>query len=623
MQWDLLIRGARVFDGTAGPGEMLDLAIKDGRVSAKGAELPTSAAARVHEAAGSWLIPGLLDIHTHEDLEVELAPGLPEVVRHGTTSVVVGNCSLGLAFGNQRRGNQDPIVDCFARVENIPKPVLRKAAEKATWGTTGEYLEHLSGLALGPNLAPLVPHSMLRIEVMGLDESISRDPTSAELERMVGLLEQAMREGYIGFSTDGLPLHFLANQPNVHKRIPTQYAPFREYRALTDVVRKHDRVWQMTPATDDGRLTLRLFALTSGRLYGQPLRITALAALDSVNNRLAKSRAVNLSRLFNSRLLDGRFRMQALAAPFKIWSEGAVSPLAEGNPLMRRLIETELDDRKARQRVLEDPAFVEQFCEMWARGKSGFNLAHLRRRLRLENEFLTRDLNDMVVYRAPVSSWEGASMAVLYDRYRAWRSGVGAGSGAPADSAETSAFAEMGQDIRDDGEFFLRLLKVFDRDLYWHYVSANRDPAVVRDLLLNPVLLPGFNDSGAHVTNMAYYDGNLRALQIAAQDSEALFSRMVQRLTREPAEFFRLDAGRLDIGSRADVVLLDPEALKAYDGDAGIRLIHRDVYECDQLVNRSDGVVRGVFVAGRLVWDGQSYVDGFGRSGTGQVLTAS
>ncbi|MFN2168816.1 MAG: aminoacylase, partial [Anaerolineae bacterium] len=111
MQWDLLIRGARVFDGTAGPGEMLDLAIKDGRVSAKGAELPTSAAARVHEAAGSWLIPGLLDIHTHEDLEVELAPGLPEVVRHGTTSVVVGNCSLGLAFGNQRRGNQDPIVD--------------------------------------------------------------------------------------------------------------------------------------------------------------------------------------------------------------------------------------------------------------------------------------------------------------------------------------------------------------------------------------------------------------------------------------------------------------------------------------------------------------------------------
>ena len=137
------------------------------------------------------------------------------------------------------------------------------------------------------------------------------------------------------------------------------------------------------------------------------------------------------------------------------------------------------------------------------------------------------------------------------------------------------------------------------------------------------MLLPGFNDSGAHVTNMAYYDGNLRALHIAVQDSEALFSRMVQRLTREPADFFRLDAGRLDIGARADVVLLDPEALKAYDGDAGIRLIHRDEYECKQLVNRSDGVVRGVFVAGRRLWDGQAYVDHYGRSGTGQVLTAS
>ena len=194
MHWDLLIHGAKVFDGTANPGEMLDVAVKDGHVVAKGANLPREAAAEIRDATGNWLIPGLLDIHTHEDLEVELEPGLPEVVRHGTTSVIVGNCSIGLAFGNQRRGNQDPIVDCFARVENIPKPVLRKAAEKATWGSTGEYLQHLNDLPLAANLAPLVPHSMLRIEVMGLDASVSRDPTSEELERMVGLLERTARD---------------------------------------------------------------------------------------------------------------------------------------------------------------------------------------------------------------------------------------------------------------------------------------------------------------------------------------------------------------------------------------------------------------------------------------------
>jgi N-acyl-D-aspartate/D-glutamate deacylase len=618
MHWDLLIRGATVFDGSGGPGARVDVAVKDGRIAAQGAGLPEGAAADVHDGAGAWLIPGLLDIHTHEDLEVELEPGLPEVVRHGTTSVIAGNCSIGLAFGNQRRDGQDPIVDCFARVENIPKPVLRKAADRATWRTTAEYLAHLNDLPLGANLAPLVPHSMLRIEVMGLDDSISRDPSNAELARMETLLDRAMAEGYIGFSTDGLPLHFLANQPHVDKRIPTQYASFAEYRKLTDVVRRHDRVWQMTPATDNGALTLRLFLLTSGRLYRKPLKITALAALDSVNNRTTKRRARRFAWLLNSRLVDGRFRMQALAAPFKIWSEGAVSPLAEGNPQMRRLIETELEDREARRRILDEPEFVEAFRAMWNRGKSGFNLAHLRRMLRLENEFLTRDLNDMVVYRAPVPGWAGRTLAELFDRYHTWRA-----SGGGQDNAEEAlAFAAIGAGIVDDGEFFLGLLRHFDRDLYWHYVAANRDPAVIKALLLHPQMLPGFNDSGAHVTNMAYYDGNLRALQIGAAESETLFSRMVQRLTREPAEFFGLDAGRMDIGRQADLVMLNPEALRAYDGDAGIRLEYRPSFECHQLVNRSDGVVRATYVAGKRLWEGAGFGSGFGRERAGRALTA-
>ena len=118
MQWDLIIRNAKVFDGHGSPGRVGDVAIKAGKIAALGGRLPTAESAAVHDAEGQWLTPGLLDIHTHEDLEAELDPGLPEVVRHGTTSVVVGNCSIGLAFGNQRQSSidatQDPIVDCFA-----------------------------------------------------------------------------------------------------------------------------------------------------------------------------------------------------------------------------------------------------------------------------------------------------------------------------------------------------------------------------------------------------------------------------------------------------------------------------------------------------------------------------
>jgi N-acyl-D-aspartate/D-glutamate deacylase len=617
MHWDLLIRGAKVFDGSGAPGRMLEVAVRDGRIAALGAGLPEQAARDVQDATGCWLTPGLIDIHTHEDLEVEIEPGLPEVVRHGTTSVVAGNCSIGLAFGNQRRGDQDPIVDCFARVENIPKHVLAKAADRATWRTTGEYLTHLNELPLGANIAPLVPHSMLRIEVMGLRDSITRDPTERELATMVELLDRAMGEGYVGFSTDGLPLHFLANRPHVDKRIPTQYAAFSEYRTLTEVVRRRGRIWQMTPATDDGALTLKLLLLTSGRLYGTPLKVTALAALDVVNNRTTRSQAKHFARLLNSRLVNGRFRMQALAAPFKIWSEGAVSPLAEGNPLMRRLIETELEDREGRRRILSDPAFIDAFRAMWSRGKRGWSVAHLRRLLRIEDEFLTRDLNDMVVYRSPLPGWEGHSLAEIYARYLAWLQ-----AGADQRNEETRTFSAMGSGIRDDGEFFVVLLRHFDRDLHWHYVSANRDPEVVKALLLHPHMLPGFNDSGAHVTNMAFYDGNLRALNIALGDSEALFSRMLSRLTAEPAEFFGLDAGRIEVGSRADMTLLNPAALAAYDGDAGIRYQYRPSFECHQLVNRSDGVVSGVYVAGRQLWNGQGFTDMFGRERAGRALTA-
>lgn len=127
--WDTVIKNGLVFDGSGKPGQQLDIAIKDGKIAASGIGLPETNARNVVHAAGKWVMPGLLDIHTHLDLEVEIAPGLGEVVRHGTTSVVVGNCSLGAAFGAQKTATQNPIIDCFARVENIPKSVLENALE--------------------------------------------------------------------------------------------------------------------------------------------------------------------------------------------------------------------------------------------------------------------------------------------------------------------------------------------------------------------------------------------------------------------------------------------------------------------------------------------------------------
>ena len=125
---EMLIRNATVFDGTWGrAGVAGRRGGRGGRIAALIFGLPTCrrrVPPKSSTPAGRWLIPGMLDIHTHFDLEVELEPGLPEAVRHGTTTAVVSNCSLGLAFGAQRKNGADPIVDCFARVENVPKHVL-------------------------------------------------------------------------------------------------------------------------------------------------------------------------------------------------------------------------------------------------------------------------------------------------------------------------------------------------------------------------------------------------------------------------------------------------------------------------------------------------------------------
>lgn len=617
--WDLLIRGAKVFDGSGEPPRAEDIAIKGGRIAARGIDLPREGAAEVIEASGRWLMPGLLDIHTHYDLEVEIAPGLSESVRHGTTTVVVANCSLGLAFGNQRKDGADPVVDCFARVENVPKHVLAKVAERADWDDSGAYLEHLDSLPLGPNIVPMIPHSMLRIEVMGMADSIRRDPTQTELAEMESLLERGMRQGYAGFSTDSLPFHYLANDPHRNKKIPTQYGSYAELKRLTGIVRSYDRVWQATPPKDNVLQTLRNFLLTSGRLFGRPLRTTVVAALDVATNRGIAKLGMVLAGLLNSRLIQGRFALQALAGRFKIWSEGPVNPVFEEIPVFRELLMLDLEDRDGRRKVLEDPHFIAEFRDMWRKGKSGIGLDAIKRRLRREDLAFSRSLEDMYVDTCPVSDWKDESMAAIFERLRIWQAGD---RSVARSEAESSAFAACPDPIGDDGDFFLHLLRAYDTDLYWYMVTANRDPELTRELIMHPKLLPGFNDSGAHLTNMAFYDCNLRALQMASRDGDKGVAYMVRRLTRDPAEFFSIEAGRIESGAPADITIVDPEALADYDAEANIRSVYREDFEHSQLVNRSDGVVPWVIIGGSVVWEGCEPTAALGTEKCGRVLRA-
>ena len=616
--FDTLIKNAKVFN----PGEqpvIEDVAVADGRIVARGQQLDASQAGRVIDAQGLWLMPGLFDIHTHYDLELEVAPGLPESTRHGTTSVVIANCSLGLAFGAQRDGTNDPTVSCYARVENIPKHVLRHCADNVSWANPGDYLDHLEKLNLGPNVVALFPHSMLRIEKMGFENSITRDPTSDELEQMKDSLREGLQQGYAGFSTDALPFHYLAAQPHCEKTIPTQFSKFPELKALTGVVREQGALWQATPPKDSVIGTLKTFLLTSGRLYGKPLRTTVVAALDITNNwRLARLTKM-LARMLNSWLIKGDFHMQALGAPFKTWGDGAVTPLAEEIPELRRLNETDLEDREARLAILNDPDYARAFKAMWMKGKQGWSLARLKRKINLEDYAFHRTLADMLLERCPQSSWQGMDFQAVFDRINAINAGQ-----QPADITKDE-LATVQADfawIEDEGDFMLQMLRSFDNDLTWSTITANRDLETVRELLMNPLLLPGFNDSGAHLTNMAFYDVNLRSLKLAAQGGDQDVSYMVKRLTKDAADVFGVEGGTIDLGDVADLILIDPKKLAEYDGENSAQRIHREEFSHEQLVNRSDGVVELVMIGGHSAWENTQFAADLGEKPMGRLLRA-
>src|SRR6516225_12259936 len=117
MTYDVIVSGGLWFDGTGSKPLKRNLGIRDGVVVAVSAEpLDETGCPDVIDAAGKWIAPGFIDVHTHYDAEVLLDPGLRESVRHGVTTVLLGNCSLSAIYANS-----EDAADLFSRVEAVPR----------------------------------------------------------------------------------------------------------------------------------------------------------------------------------------------------------------------------------------------------------------------------------------------------------------------------------------------------------------------------------------------------------------------------------------------------------------------------------------------------------------------
>ena len=242
----------------------------------------------------------------------------------------------------------------------------------------------------------------------------------------------------------------------------------------------------------------------------------------------------------------------------------------------------------------------------------------------------SRDLEDMVMTERPVAAWKDETLEEVYERLLDWqarpsgrgrlrRNGLG-----PRSDEEAEAFGSFPNPVGDDCEFILHLLRHFDTELRWYVLAANDDDERIARVLFDPQTLPGFSDSGAHLTNMAYYDSNLRGLQIAQRESLDKVAYHIERLTRIPAEFWGMDEtlGTIEPGRQADLVLIDPDALRAYDSDANTTFGYRDAVQAEQMLNRSDGVVTDVWIGGKAAWRQARATEHLGATRMGSALVA-
>ena len=255
---------------------------------------------------------------------------------------------------------------------------------------------------------------------------------------------------------------------------------------------------------------------------------------------------------------------------------------------------------------------------MWMRGKEGWSIDRLKRELNVEDYAFNRKLSDMTVDRCPEKSWEGRDFQSLFERV------MNIKQDHEVDNLIKREQQLVQKDffwIADEGDFMLQMLRSFDTDLSWSTVTANRDLKVVRELLMHPMLLPGFNDSGAHLTNMAFYDGNLRSLKLAHENNEdSDVAYMVKRLTKDAAEVFGVSGGSIYENDKADLILVDPNELKKYDGEKHVARVFREEFNHEQLVNRSDNVVPLVVIGGHVAWEDEKFSKDLGQEQFGELL---
>jgi N-acyl-D-amino-acid deacylase len=527
MPHDLLIRNGTIVDGTGAPRYRADIAINAGRISEVGRV--DGGAQRIIDAADLIVAPGFIDPHTHYDAQICWDPLITCSSWHGVTSVIMGNCGVGLA--PCKPAERDIAAWNLVHVEAIPYDVLNRGITW-DWETFPQYVDAAQRRGLGINVGFLAALSPFRQWVLG-EEAMARAATASETAEIGAMLAEAIDAGALGFSLTVMPQHLgYKGQP-----LACRLASDDELRAYAQILREAGRgIIEIALTKQPSTISEREYALLDLLSSESSRPVTWLNLRDRDDAPTAWEETLERT----AALLKRGCRPQVAARPL-IVEFNLRNPFLFGsmNSIKQAFGDKSIETQK---QLYKDTAFRQRFAE------------------ELERRTVLRDLWD----RARIKETINPSLK----------------------SCEWKTVREVAAERRVNPlDLFFELAVEDDLQLTYMMPLLDINEDRVARKFSDPRTMIGISDGGAHVDMLcnAGYPTYLIGNFVRGRHDLSL-EHAVRRITSEPARFFGLDGrGVIGAGVAADITIFDfdrigsperPEILHDFPG-GGRRLVTR------------------------------------------------
>jgi N-acyl-D-aspartate/D-glutamate deacylase len=540
--YDLLIKNGLVVDGTGAPARRADVAVTGGKIADLGSL--SGIAKRVIDASELVVAPGFIDPHTHYDAQICWDGALTPSSWHGVTSVVMGNCGVGIA--PCRPEAREIAMRDLVNVEAIPFEVLA-AGITWDWESFPQYMEAAARRNPALNLAFLAPLTPFRHYVMG-EASMERAATSQETAEIKELLGEAIDAGAFGFTSTLLNQH-LGYQG---RPLACRNASKEELKAYCNALKERGKgaieiaMTKQIGVMDDPELELLDFMLAES---GRPITFIAMFDRDDISEALRTS----LRRVRPMIERGARPQTSPLPLTREINMRNPFSFAAF--PSWKRVFEDQ--SKEAQAAVYRDISFRNQFREELKRPASFGNWERI---------------TVHEVHSPGLKQLEGRTVAEI-----AAERGV--------DGVDALLDITLADDLRN--EFTMQ--------------SFNTRVDRMTEILRNKDMLLGLGDGGAHLDMLCDSGYPTYVLGTWVRERKALsLEEAVRRMTSDPADFFGIrDRGRLAPALAADLTVFDPARVasvgrpeRVYDLPGGAK----------RMVMRSKGIEYTV-VNGAITWE--------------------